>query len=259
MNQATIGAITDHITGARFGTYRELCNNDPRKALELYRWNIEMSGALQEALGIAEVFLRNAIDRQLRIWNAAQPPRSTPHGGSVTAYTDEWVETPAGPLWSILNPPSRGRGQRYSTYQDARKRADNDRNARLPGHRRHGHPVDHDDVVAHMTFGTWNKILPKKDGTDPSGIGPQSQRQLWLGGVDKAFPHHSDPTVIKYWVNRLHSLRNRVAHLEPLCDTDVMSYHRTVARLLRAIDPVLAEWYSGISRVPEVWSRRPTW
>ncbi|WP_156666238.1 hypothetical protein RBB84_22495 [Rhodococcus sp. D-6] len=257
MIQETIDSIATHVTDARFGTYRANCNNDPRKALELYRWNIEMSGALQEALGIAEVFLRNAIDAQLRIWNASQPPRTDPRDKSVTIYSEEWVRAPAGPLWAILNPWARGRKYRHSTYVDAKQRAENDRRARPPGHRRHGVPVDHDDVVAHITFGTWNKILPAKDTRDPSGIGPQAQRQLWFGGVEKAFPHHSDPLVVKYWVDRLHSLRNRVAHLEPLCDTDVMSYHRTVARLLRAIDPSLAEWYSGISRVPEVWSRRP--
>ncbi|WP_137726556.1 Swt1 family HEPN domain-containing protein [Prescottella subtropica] len=251
MLQATIGTVTGHITGARFAPYLALCEKDPRKALELYRWNIEMSGALQEALGIAEVFLRNTIDAQLRIWNAAQPPRRN------VRYGGEWVESPAGPLWAILHPQAGGGGRRHSTYQDARRRAENDRVARQPDHRRHGHPVDHDDVVAHMTFGTWNKLLPKKDLRDPSGIGPQAQRQLWTDSLHKAFPHHPDPAVIKYWVDRLHSLRNRVAHLEPLCDTDVMGYHRTVARLLRAIDPALASWYSGISRVPDVWRRKP--
>ena len=36
--------------------------------------NIELAGAVYEALGIAEVFLRNAVDAQLRIWNAARHP-----------------------------------------------------------------------------------------------------------------------------------------------------------------------------------------
>lgn len=36
-----------------------------------------------------------------------------------------------------------------------------------------------------------------------------------------------------------------------------MSYHRTAARLLRAIDPVIGDWYAGTSRVPALVQRRP--
>ncbi|KDQ00188.1 MULTISPECIES: Swt1 family HEPN domain-containing protein [Rhodococcus] len=252
----TIVTLAKHITGARFETYLALARNNPYDALALYRWNMEMSGALQEALGVAEVFLRNALDAELRIWNAAQPSRPMPTGTLV--YNEEWVQLPAGSLYAILNPAPRRGGRRFSTYDDARTRAENDRNAREPGHRRHGRPVDHDDVVAHMTFGTWNKLLPRRDMRHSSGLGPQAQRALWNAALCKAFPNHPHPTVIKYWVDRLHAIRNRVAHLEPLCDTDVMSYHRTIARLLRAIDPALSSWYGGVSRIPEVLSRKPS-
>ncbi|WP_067694463.1 hypothetical protein [Nocardia jejuensis] len=108
-----------------------------------------------------------------------------------------------------------------------------------------------------MTFGTWKKLLPSKYSKHPSGIGKDAQRDFWNDAICQAFPHHPDPLVIMYWVDRLHGLRNRVAHLEPLCDTVVMGYHRTVARLLRAIDPELAQWYSGVSRIPEVCRRNP--
>jgi hypothetical protein len=36
--------------------------------------------------------------------------------------------------------------------------------------------------------------------------------------------------------------------MEPLLDIDPMGYHRTVARLLRAIDPALTDWYTATSR-----------
>lgn len=250
---STMTSVTSHITDVRFATYLALTNNDPYQALLMYRWNIEMGGALQEALSVAEVFLRNTMDPQLRKWNAAQPRRQ---GGP--AYNHEWVKHPAGPLYAILNPRRARGGGRYSTYDDVRRRAQDASRARPLTHRRYGHPVDHDDVVAHMTFGTWKRLLPGKDLTDPSGIGPHGQRQLWQNALEQAFPHHPDPIVINYWVDRLHNLRNRVAHLEPLCDIEVMSYHRTIARLLRSIDPALASWYSGISRVPELWRQKPT-
>jgi len=249
-----VAIVTSHLTNARFATYLAATNSDVVAALRLYRWNIEMSGALSEALGIAEVFLRNAVDAQLRIWNAAQPPRQG------TTYNHEWVRTPAKPLYAILNPrQKKGGGRHYSTYSDARDRAEKDRNARQPGHRRHSHPVDHDDVVAHITFGTWNRLLPRKDtSTTPTGLKPPAQAKLWADALHHAFPHHQNPAVIKFWVERLHSIRNRVAHMEPLLDADPMSYHRTVARLLGAIDPHLRDWYTSISRIPEVCRQRPS-
>lgn len=247
-------AVTDHITSARLAPYLHATSSDLGAALNLYRWNSELAGAMYEALGMAEVFLRNAIDPQLRSWNAAQPPHAT---RGIT-YTHEWVKTPAAPLWGILNPRRRGAPGNHSTYGDAFRRAEQDRNARTPGHRRHGHAVDHDDVVAHLTFGTWNVLLPRKDpSTTPPGLKPGPQALLWNTALRQAFPHHSDAAVIKFWVERLHSIRNRIAHMEPLLDIDAMGYHRTVARLLKAIDPALTDWYTATSRVPEVWRRRP--
>lgn len=246
-------AVTSHITPARFATYLAETNGDIPAAMYLYRWNLEMGGALYEALGVAEIFLRNAVDAQLRIWNAAQPARR----GVV--YDHRWVENPAGPLWAILNPRRRQGGGRYSTYTDAYQRAERDRDARQPGHRRHGHAVDHDDVVAHLTFGTWNTLLPRRDtSTTPPGLKPRGQAQLWNAAIRHAFPHHPNPVVVKFWVERLHSIRNRVAHMEPLLDADPMSYHRTIARLLNAIDPGLRDWYTSVSRVPQKTRERPS-
>ena len=86
-------AVTDHITGARLTPYLLVTGSDLSAALRLYRWNIELAGAMYEALGIAEIFLRNAIDTQLRSWNAAQPTHPT---RGIT-YNHEWVKTPATP------------------------------------------------------------------------------------------------------------------------------------------------------------------
>lgn len=182
---ARLQAVTSHITPARFATYLTATQNNTSAALNLYRWNIEMAGAMYEALGVAEVFLRNAVDAQLKLWNAAQPP----HRGRGISYNHEWVKVPAAPLWGVLNSRRRGAPGNYSTYDDAFRRAENDRNARAPGHRRHGHAIDHDDVVAHLTFGTWNSLLPRKDrSTTPPGLKPRPQAALWNSAIQHAFP-----------------------------------------------------------------------
>ncbi|WP_185973218.1 hypothetical protein [Aeromicrobium piscarium] len=119
----------------------------PHEAVALYRWNAHMSAALHESLGLVEVALRNAIDRELRVWNQRQPPAFD------TTYDDAWVENPSRPLWAILNPTQRHGGRR-SIYQAAFRRALQSRDRRDHGHPRFGAPITHDDVVAHITFGT---------------------------------------------------------------------------------------------------------
>lgn len=246
--QATV--LQSHISAARFQPYLD-CTTSPTAALALYRWNVVMSGAIHESLALVEVFLRNAIDRELQLWNSV---RSAPAG--AVPHTYEWVKNPAAPLHGILNPRGRG-GVRKSTYESAKFVARQDADLRDPAHPRHRMAVVHDDIVAHITFGTWNNLLPHGDKKHASGIGPGPQRGMWENSLRHAFPDQPDPLVIKYWVNRLHRIRNRIAHLEPLIATDVMSYHRTASRLLRAIDPDVGSWYAGVSRVPETFRKRP--
>ena len=189
------------------------------------------------------------MDAQLRSWNAAQPPRS----GSQP-YTAEWIENPAKPLWEVLNPKQRG-GNRYSAYQTALERATADRNTRLATHARRAAPVTHDDLVAHLTFGTWVGLLPRRQLS--GHLGPAGNVVLWNQALMRAFPNHQNPTVISYWLSGLRLVRNRVAHMESLLDVDAIRVNRTAIRLLRAVDSTLGDWLSGISRVGQVAGRRP--
>lgn len=242
--------VANHLSKPRLEPYIQAAGSTSG-AMQLYRWNLELSGAIHEALGVVEVAVRNSIDQQLQIWNPTRPARS-----GERSYGTDWVEQPAAPLYGILNPRGRNNRPRKSTFESAKKRARYDSNDRDPSHPRHGAAPNHDDIVAHITFGAWVKLLPSKR-MELGLIGPDQQRALWENALRHSFPHHTDPLVVHYWVNRMYRLRNRVAHVEPLISTDVMSYHRTAARLLRAIEPRLGDWYAGISRIPEVFSSRP--
>ncbi|MDR1999771.1 MAG: hypothetical protein LBQ06_07550, partial [Frankiaceae bacterium] len=85
-------------------------------ALALYRWNLELSGELHQSIALAEVVLRNAIDAQLRAWNARQP------SARAIVYNADWIKQPARPLWAILNPAVRVSGRRQPTYPTASHR-----------------------------------------------------------------------------------------------------------------------------------------
>lgn len=243
--------IARHLSKPRLRPYLDVTDS-VSAAIRLYRWNLELSGAIHESLGLVEVMLRNTIDRQLQTWN--QEVRSKDDG---KPRGKNWVKEPASPLSSILNPRGKKGQPRKSTYKSAYQRAVKDSNLRDPSHPRYGIKPNHDDIVAHITFGTWVKLLPSKRDAQTGRIGPGPQRGLWQNALINSFSYHPDPLVIHHWVNRLYLLRNRVAHVEPLIATDVLSYHRTAARLLRAIEPRISDWYAGISRIPEVYAKRP--
>ncbi|WP_431836509.1 hypothetical protein [Cellulomonas sp. Y8] len=253
MSRRLDGVLASHLSAARMDTYRR-CTASEAAAVELYRWNTIASGAVFETLALVEVVLRNAVDRELQTWNAAQP------SSQGTTYTAEWLMTPARPLWGLLNRRARG-GSLRTTYGSAFDRAKKDSDLREPGHARHGATITHDDVLAHVMFGTWPALLP--DPKHANATTPDqrrtfnSQKVLWNQALCRAFPGQGSGMTVRVWVDRLHGLRNRVAHHEPLILTDLLAYHRVAARLVRAIDPDLGSWVAGISRVPEVVRSKP--
>ena len=70
-------ALEPHLARARLAPYLVACNGVERRAIRLYQWNIELSGAVYQALHVVEVVLRNAIDSQLCTWNALQADGKT--------------------------------------------------------------------------------------------------------------------------------------------------------------------------------------
>ena len=53
------------ISSERISRYVQACGGDTRKAMTLYRYNVELSLSVFAIIGYFEVALRNAIDRQL--------------------------------------------------------------------------------------------------------------------------------------------------------------------------------------------------
>ena len=240
--------IISQLSPARALTYTAATMSEA-EAVKLYRWNMELSGALHEVLGVVEVVVRNAMDSQLRAWNQTQPPRS----GSPL-YTGNWIENPARPLWGILNPHQRG-SVRHSAYRTALSRAMIDRDVRSAAHPRRSAPITHDDLVAHLSFGTWVSLLPRRQLNGQ--IGPNGSLVLWTQALAAAFPNHPNPTVIHHWASTLRVVRNRVAHMEPLLDIDTIGVNRMAIRLVKAVNQPVGDWMAGISRVPDLVRRRP--
>lgn len=89
-------AIADALSSARVAPYLAAAGGNVRSALRLYRWNIELSAAAYQALHLFEVMLRNALDRQLRAWNATQRVPTAPDApGRGRLHGPEWLVDPS--------------------------------------------------------------------------------------------------------------------------------------------------------------------
>lgn len=86
-----------------------------------------------------------------------------------------------------------------------------------------------------------------------------SRRLLWEEALIHAFPDANDPTgsLTFQRVSRLHSLRNRVGHMEHLLDSKPGKKHRDALLLVQSICPSTMEWLSGVSRVPAILKNCP--
>lgn len=199
------------LSQARLAPYLRATNGNLRAALKLYQWNVEMSAAVYKMLHLVEVFLRNAIDAELRIWNTTQtnPITGRPHG-------PDWLLDPSRLVERIVRRQEIDKAIRRATLavKDA-----------STGPR----PITHDDVLAQLMFGTWRFLLPSKK--DPG------RHLLWREALARAFPELT--TTIGEFVDevdRLYRIRNRVAHLEPLLETG--SVLRAVTAVRWVLSPI---------------------
>lgn len=176
--------LIGRFSSARMAPYLKTAGS-PRDAIKLYRWNVDASAALYEALHIFEVVLRNAIHEQMSHWHQAQ------------GRTGSW----------LTNPPSELTARSKDDLVRARARA---RESLDQKHQHSGTPVPmptDDDIVAQLTLGFWRYMLASR-----------YTHTLWRDAVRYAFPELKQQRLpdIEKPVTRLHLLRNRIAHLEPL-------------------------------------------
>ena len=203
-----------------------------QEAIRLYRWNIDLSGAVYEALHVFEVVLRNAIDDELCKWNASQPDPDT---GRL--HSSDWLIDPSALLLRIA-----GRD-----IPEARRRALKSTKRRPQGQRE---PL-HEDILAAMSLGTWRFILP---GRNDAG-----KQRLWDEALREAFPHLTRTSQeLERAVEGVYHLRNRIAHLEPIINSSVPAQLVNMRTVIGAIDPQLLSWFTSTERISAALTIRPS-
>lgn len=108
----------------RLSTYTAACNGDIKQAVELYQWNLEVSGAIFPSIHYFEVALRNTMDTRLtKVFGTA--------GQSWFDRTDIGLTDKARNKIAMA--------KRYVTGA--------------------GHTVTHGHVIAELTLGFWWSLL----------------------------------------------------------------------------------------------------
>jgi hypothetical protein len=109
-------------------------------------------------------------------------------------------------------------------------------------------PVSPGAVVAELNFGFWRFLLTKKYAST-----------LWSVIGKTAFPamDHGRPQAFRARMARLHDLRNRIAHHEPIHWRDIGLDHMDCLMVIRAVCPVSEAWSRDRSRVLQVLAMRP--
>ncbi|GAA2232011.1 Abi family protein [Promicromonospora sukumoe] len=226
-------AVATLLSAPRLAPYLRASGGNVRAALMLYQWNVEMSSAVYKMLHLVEVFLRNAMDAELRLWNATQiDPRTG------RAHAAEWLLDPSRLIERVV---------RRDEIDKATRRAALAVRDCSTGPR----AVTHDDILAQMMFGTWRFLLPSKD---------PGRRFLWRSAISMAFPHLDRPVAdLVRDVDGLYRLRNRIAHLEPLLPGGavVKRHLRATRRVLEAVDPSAAQWLVSHQTVSNIIAEMP--
>lgn len=110
-------------------------------------------------------------------------------------------------------------------------------------------------VVAELTFGFWRFLHVRR-----------YEATLWTPCLRHAYPHQPRHRRNDVYVrlDHLNTLRNRVAHHEPIHSTrvgntglDIAALHNEMLELLTWIDPAIGSWVQSRSRVPPLLAQRP--
>ena len=222
MSSVDYQVVAHRLTLDRLASYLQATGGSVAAAIDLYDWNTLAGAALHEDLGRLEVLLRNAMDGALVRF------------GSTEGWQRTWYRQ--GHLFG------RKSSQMREIISDARERAT-----------RRGQPEFHGRVIAELGFGFWRFLCSHRYLTS-----------LWVPALASAFAQHRSPNDpyriradVEDRIQRLHFLRNRIAHHEPIHRRDLARDHDQLLDVVGWICSDSRTWVAARSRTPSVLAARP--
>ena len=210
-----LGELERTLSRERLRTYLDAVGGDRVEAVRLYAWNTAISGAFYGPLQGLEVALRNAMHDRL---------------------TERY-----GPAW----------------YDNAKAGLDRGAVARVAGAKselaRDGYGDDPARVVAALSFGFWVSLSGSGGRTD-TGHKANYEMTLWRPVVRGVFAHRATLTRKQAHrpLNALRTLRNRIAHHEPIFLRNLNVDYQRILDVVGWISAETRSWIEHHSRVPEV-------
>ncbi|MEO3753422.1 Abi family protein [Streptomyces sp. B6B3] len=215
------------LSPARYGVYLAEASGDRERALELYQWNTSLTCAVLHDLGHLEVALRNAYAAALdATWRGAA----------------HWLDDPASPLRAPLLRAKKV-GPHSTQHRDINHKV---RQAIDAARDRHGTQAPPGKIIADLSLGQWRYLSSSAH-----------EKTLWIPHLHKAFPPGTDRAMVDRAIGKLHQLRNRAAHWEPLLATPVKRRMEELVWVAGLLSADLAGYIRYHSRVAALLDERP--
>ena len=165
----------------RLNRYVLACNGDKRKAMTLYRYNLRLSQEMFTIISCFEVSLRNAID-----------------GVLVPELGPEWLKDSVMPGGIFTLPILYETRDKIYTEYDKLTKKDN---------------YSHSKLLASIGFGTWKYMFSPIQYLQTNqkllDVFPCKQKSSMGNQLNRQYIYNE--------LNKINSLRNRIAHHEPIC------------------------------------------
>jgi hypothetical protein len=235
---AATGSGTDEwveswLSVPRFAVYLAAAGQDRGQAAALYEWNAMVAAAFHHDLAHLEVALRNAYDRALsRNTRPGQP---------------HWVFEPVRHFPRQMQKAANGK--RFDANETSRQLiADAVKNATPKVSTTNGPPPQPaaGKVIAELSFGFWRYLTSRRQH-DP----------LWVPYLHRAFRSGTSRQEVDGQIGRLHGLRNRIAHHEPLLSVDLASRHQDLMHIAKSLSVDLADYITSHTSCNQLLPTRP--
>lgn len=101
-------------------------------------------------------------------------------------------------------------------------------------------------IIAELGFGFWRYLSSASH-----------EKSLWVPYLHHAFPPGTARRTVDRQIGRLHRVRNRAAHHEPMFRVDLAAFHADLLGLAGLVLPELAEHIVTTSALPALIDVRP--
>lgn len=162
----------------RMTRYLMACNNNTKKAMTLYRWNLQLSQELFTVISCFEIALRNAIDTHY-----------------LKVYGNNWLR-------------QAGNGGMFDN-QKCRLTAQNINDAA----QKLNVNYTHNKLVAELGFGFWRYMFAPHQFL----LAGQSLLAIFPAKPQSTPGMQYNASFVFNQLSRINNIRNRIAHHEPIC------------------------------------------